>query len=554
MSTVRRRTIGAAAALSAAALTATACTGGSGGSPSAGATGKAVQHIATNQVTTGTATTELSSVTWFGDYRPLISLDPLRLADYPEETIIPNVCEPMIRVAPNYALSPGLVSWKFTTPTQLQLAVRPKVTFTDGTPMTATDVAYSLNRNLDPAVASNYAYAFGNVQGITAQGTSTVVVSLKRPQPNFVNTLATLAGAVVEKRFTVKAGKNFGSPKTGVVCTGPFAFKSYDGTSTLVLVRNEHYWDPAHKAKAARFTFVFPVDPSAIANGFTSGRMDGGFDVPINLIKTLKSATNGKLYVGGAGSTPVNIDLLMSKTTGAGADPRVRRAMSMVFDRKAIASTIYGGAADPLYAVSGPGLWGYAKDQFQAAYQGHVTSPDVGAAKKLVAAAGATGKSLAFCYPAGDPTSVQLATVLQQEAAQIGLKLKLVGLPNQQYGSLFSDPKARAPYDLLITKNYVELPDPLTMDQLYGTAGGATNFSGYDNKTVATDLANASAASTPTERARLVIAAEKQLAQDLPSIPIVTPRAVVFQNSRVTGAPLTFSFMTSPWAAAIGGH
>ena len=41
---------------------------------------------------------------------------------------------------------------------------------------------------------------------------------------------------------------------------------------------------------------------------------------------------------------------------------------------------------------------------------------------------------------------------------------------------------------------------------------------------------------------------------NLPSIPIVTPRAVVFLDSRVTGAPLTFSFMSSPWAAAIGGR
>lgn len=554
MSRIRPRTIPAAAAIAAAALTASACTGSSTSSPSAGATGKAVQHFAGNQVTTGTASKDLSSVTWFGDYRPLISMDPLRLADYPEETIIPNVCEPMIRVAPDYSLRPGLVSWKFTTPTSLQLTVRTGVKFSDATAMTAQDVAYSLNRNLAPAVASNYGYAFANVKSIAVQGAATVVVSLKQPQPNFVNTLATLAGAVVEKAFTEKAGKSFGSPKTGVMCTGPFAFKSYDGTSELVLVRNDGYWDAAHKAKAARFTFVFPVDPSAIANGFTSGRMDGGFDVPINLIKSLKSAGNGKLYVGGLGSTPVNIDLLMSKSSGPGADPRVRRALSMVIDRKAIASTIYGGAADPLYQVSGPGLWGYAKNQYEAAYRGYVTAPDVAGAKKLIAAAGATGKTLVFGYPAGDPTSVQLATVIQQEAGQIGVKIKLAGLPNQQYGSLFGDPKARAPYDMFITKNYVELPDPQVMDQLYATAGGATNFSGYDNPTVAKDLAAASAAATPAERAQLVIAAERQLAQDLPSIPIVTPRAVVFLDSRVTGAPLTFSFMSSPWAAAIGGR
>src|SRR3954470_7969123 len=136
MSRIRLRTIPATAAIAAAALTASACTGSSTSSPSAGATGKAVQHFAGNQVTTGTASKDLSSVTWFGDYRPLISMDPLRLADYPEETIIPNMWEPMIRVAPNYALSPGLVSWKYATPTSIELALRPGVKFSDGTPVT----------------------------------------------------------------------------------------------------------------------------------------------------------------------------------------------------------------------------------------------------------------------------------------------------------------------------------------------------------------------------------------------------------------------------------
>jgi peptide/nickel transport system substrate-binding protein len=505
-------------------------------------------------VTTGTATKEVGAVTWYGDYRPVYSLDPLKLADYPEETIIPNLCEPMIRVAPDYKLSPGLVSWKFTTRTSLRLTVRSGVRFTDGATMTADDVAYSLNRNLDPKVASNYAYAFADVRSITAQGPATVVVALKKPEPTFVDTLATLAGAVVEKKFTEHAGQSFGSPKTGVVCTGPFKFKSYDGTSKLVMVRNDDYWDPSRKARAAQFTFVFPADPTAIANGLTSGQIDGGFDIPLSLIQTLKSTTAGTLYLGGEGSTPVNIDLLMTKSTGVGADPRVRQALSTVIDRKAIASTIFDSAADPLYAVSGPGLWGYATDQYRTAYHAYVSAPDVARAKQLVAAAGAAGKTLVFGYPSGDPQSVQLATVIQQEAAQIGIKIKLSGLPNQQYGSLFSDAQARAPYDLIITKNYVELPEPLEMDQLYGTATGATNFSGYDNRDVAADLSAASQAESPEQRARLVIEAEKRLAKDLPSIPIVTPRALVFENARITGAPLTFAFMTSPWAAAIGGR
>jgi peptide/nickel transport system substrate-binding protein len=533
-------------------LALTACSGS--GSGSVTPSGSAVASIAANQVTTGTATRDVESVTWSGDYRPLLSLDPLKIADYPEETAIPNLCEPLIRVAPDYSLSPGLAeSYTFSDPKTLVLKLRTGVTFSDGAPMTSEDVAYSLNRNLDPKVASGYGYLFASVTSVTATDPSTVTITFTRPSPTFTTTLATLAGAVVQKEFAEAKGASFGSPDTGVVCTGPFTFTSYDGSTKLVLTRNDRYWDAAHKAKAKTFTFVYAADNSALVNGLTSGQIQGAFNIPSNLLDQLRSTSTGKVFLGGEGSTPVNLDLLMSKDSGPGADPRVRQAIWLVIDRQAIAKTIFKGASDPLYKVVGPGLWGYQKDAFKTAYAEHVKQPDVAAAKALIQQANADGATLTLGYASGNPQLVQLATVLQQEAAQIGITLKLVGVPNQQYGSLFSDPDARKPFDLFITLNYVELPEPALMDAIYGGTGGGTNFSGYSNPTVDKALDQAAQASDPAARAKLVLDAEAQLAKDLPSIPVVQPRAIVFQNDQLTGAPLTFSYMTSPWAAAIGG-
>lgn len=532
-------------------LALTAC--GSGAS-SATPSGGAISSIRAAQVSTGTATKDVDAVTWSGDYRPLLSLDPLKVADYPEETAIPNLCEPLLRVAPDYSISPGLASsYTFATPTTLVLKLRQGVTFSDGAPMTAEDVAYSLNRNLDPKVASGYGYEFTKVKTITATDPSTVTVTFSQPAATFPTTLATLAGAVVEKKFAQAKGPAFGSPDTGVVCTGPFTFTSYDGSTKLVLTRNDRYWDPAHRAHAKTFTFRYAVDNSALVNGLTSGQIQGAFNIPSSLLDQLRGATSGRVYLGGEGSTPVNLDLLMSRSSGPGADPRVRQALSLVIDRPAIAKTIFKGASDPLYKVVGPGLWGYQKDTFRTAYQQQVKQPDVAAAKALVQQANATGTTLTFGYASGNPQLVQLATVLQQEAAQIGITLKLVGIPNQQYGALFSDPNARKPYDLFVTLNYCELPEPVVMDQLVGATGGGTNFSGYSNPAVDQALDQASQTADPAARAKLVLDAEAQLAKDLPSIPIVQPRAIVFQSNQLTGAPLTFAFMSSPWAAAIGG-
>ncbi|HET9655290.1 MAG TPA: ABC transporter substrate-binding protein [Kineosporiaceae bacterium] len=533
-------------------LALTACSGG--GSGTSTPSGSAISSITADQVTTGTATKDVDAITWSGDYRPLLTLDPVKIADYPEETAIPNICEPLVRVAPDYSLSPGLAeSYTFSDPSTLVLKLRKGVTFSDGAPMTADDVVFSLNRNLDPKVASNYGYLFTKVKTITATDASTVTITFSQPSPTFPTTLATLAGAVVEKKFAQAKGEAFGSPDAGVVCTGPFAFTSYDGSTKLVLTRNDHYWDTAHKAHAKTFTFAYAADNTALVNGLTSGQIQGAFNIPSNLLDQLRSASGGKVFLGGEGSTPVNLDLLMSKDSGPGADPRVRQALSMVIDRQAIGKTIFKGASDPLYKVVGPGLWGYQKDTFKTAYQPMVKQPDVAAAKALVQQANANGATLTLGYASGNPQLVQLSTVLQQEAAQIGITLKLVGVPNQQYGALFSDPEARKPFDLFITLNYVELPEPALMDGIYGGTGGGTNFSGYSNPTVDKALDQAGQASDPAARAKLILDAETQLAKDLPSIPVVQPRAIVFQSNQLTGAPLTFAYMTSPWAAAIGG-
>lgn len=525
-------------------------------SPNAfGPSGPAVVRVAASTPTTGTATGDVDSVTWYGDYRPVVSLDPLKLSDYPEETVIPNLCEPLFRAAPDYTLSPGLAAaYTVVDPLHVDLTIRTGVKFSDGKPMTADDVVFSLNRNLDPQVASNYSYLFTRVKSITATGTHTVRIDFTEPDTTFKTALGVLAGAVVEKTFTQQAGQDFGSPQTGVRCTGPFTLGSYDGTSKLVLNSNENYWDPAHRAHAKTFTFVFPTDPSALATGLSSGAIDGGFDIPGGLIAQLSSASNGKLYLGQEGSTPINVDIVLAKAGGTLGDPRVRQALSMALDRKAIGEKLFQGAADALYKPTGPGFWGQHAGDYSPAYQSYEKPTDVAGAKKLVQAAGAGGKSFSFGYPTGDPQSVQLATVLKQTAESIGLAANIVGLPSQQYGALFNDPSARKPYDAFLTKSYIELPEPLLMDKFYGAPEGAGNFSGYADKTVTDNLDQATLTADPAARAKLVLTAEAQLAKDLPLIPVVQPRAVVFLNSRLTGATLTFSYTTTAWAAAIGGN
>lgn len=542
------------AAVMAAALLLSACSGKSSGSPAAAAPSA---NIKADQLTTGTATGPLDAVTWSGDYRPPYSLDPLKTADYPEETILGNVCEPLLRTSPDYTLHAGIAKdWKQPDPTHLVFDLDPAAHFSDGKPVTADDVVFSLKRNMDPNEASNYADAFNQVSDISANGPSQVTVTLSVPNYVFIRTLGILAGAIVEKANTQAQGQNFGSPTAKLVCAGPFTVGSFDGTNSLVLKKDPNYWDPAHAAKINTLTFTFAQDPQSFVNGLTQGQIQGAFDLPPATVGALQKAGGGKLYVGGQGSTTQNVDLVVSKLDGALADPRVRQALSLAIDRAGIASTLYSGAADPLYTVAGPGFFQGAPDAaravYQAAYDKLKTTPDLKKAADLVTQAGAKGKTATIAYIADGSTFAQLAQVLQQTGSRIGLDLKIVGLPPQQYGSLFTDPKARAAYDGFLTLNYLEFPDPGTMYTSYATKGGIQNFNGYTNSKVESLLAAAVATDDPVARAQDIVQAQDQIGQDLPWIPIVAPRALVWQANGVTGAPLTFSYMSYAWGAAVG--
>ncbi|QMU69250.1 ABC transporter substrate-binding protein [Streptacidiphilus sp. P02-A3a] len=546
---MRRTILRAALPIAALTLLTSACGGGS--------TVKAAarSNFSSTQVTTTAAKGPLAALTWYGDYRAPYSEDPLKTADYPEETILGNVCESVLRTGADYSLNPGIArSWSQPDSEHMVLDLDPRARFSDGHPVTPADVVYSLARNQDPAEASNYADSYNDVTSIKATGAEQVTLTFSKPDYLFVRNLGILAGAVVEKAFAVKAGTNFGNAQTGVVCSGPYTVASFDGTNSMVLKRDPDYWDPSRAARSQTLTFRFLSDPGAIANALTSGSLDGAFDLPPSTVTTLGRATDGKLYVGAAGSTTQNIDLIVSRFTGTLGDVRVRQALSMAIDRAGIAKTLFYGTADPLYTVAGPGFWqsGPAAAVYSAAYRKLAKAPDVAAATELVRQAGAAGKQFSIGYAADSPSQAQLAEVLQQTGDSIGLKVKIVGLPDQQYGNLFIDPRARAAYDSFLTINYLEFPEAADMYMSYATKAGIQNFNGYSDPTVEADLLKAQATQDATRRAQYVVAAQSVVSQALPWIPIVAPRALLFQNKAVTGAPLTFSYMDDAWAAAVG--
>ena len=108
---------------------------------------------------------------------------------------------------------------------KITIQVRPGARFWSGAPVTAQDVVFSLERNLNPHIAGFYASAFDRVKSITATGSSTVVIELKRPDYWLAGELSAMPGVVAPKSTTSK-------PRAASSARPPVARCARDRTSS----------------------------------------------------------------------------------------------------------------------------------------------------------------------------------------------------------------------------------------------------------------------------------------------------------------------------------
>jgi peptide/nickel transport system substrate-binding protein len=497
------------------------------------------------------ATNEVDKVVWASSFPPIDSLDPARAFDVATRLVLENVCEPLVGLDADGKSYPLLAESIDTSEDGMTVTidVRPNITFSDGSAMTAADVAFSLNRMRDPNVSFD-AGSLSRITSVKESGPLTVVVELSRPDALLVPRLTGPAGVVVSKKNIEQAETSFGSPQAELVCTGPYALGP-DGWSAgqpITLLRNDSYWNPDLKPLVREIEFQFITDTSTLTNALKTGEIDGSFQVSGAAIAALDSA-DGKVYYA-PGIRP--LQMMAINPDSAFGDVKVRQALSLAIDRTQIADGIWNGTAEPLRAAAPRSSWVSAESTFTKAWEdGLATTGEPDKATELVAAYSGS-KTIRIAVPADYEDYVRLCETVQAVAKQIGLTVELDAMPTASYGKLFSDPAARANYDAIFAEIPMSIPDPL--DLYINEASGSSfyNYLGYDNPEVTSLLDAASEESDAQQRAALTVQIQKILNTDLPWIPIVSPDITMFLSDELGGDVLT-SNAYYPFAAHLGG-
>lgn len=506
------------------------------------------------ELTTSTAAPsgDIDSFTW-ASYAEPYSLDYAYAFDYADNQVLANVCESLMRLNPDFSLSPGLAeSVTHPTPETWVYEIRDGVTFHDGTPLTAADVVASMSRILDPAVGSSWYSVYQNVVSIEQTGDLQVTVTMNGPDSQFNLGMGGSAGVIESAATLAEKGADYGNSTGGVNCTGPFSFKEWKSGESVTLERYDDYWDPELKARSGEVKFLFMNDANARVNALKSGDVDGGWMIPADAVPQLRTSDQGDMLFGL--NTAVS-NIVISNMDGPLGDLRVRQALLMALDREGIVDAALKGYGDVTDVMTTKSVWvGASDDALNAAFD-DITDYDydIEAAKKLVEEAGATGAELTYVTA---PISSDFNVYAQATAAAataIGLKVKIETVTPNAYTALFSDPSAREGVDLFYTSWYLSSPDPLEMYSVLRT-GDFSNYGNWSDPEFDAIVNEAATIQDPAERSAKTAEAQQIANAQLPWLPMLEAPTTLFMGKRITGVTPSVAFLYFPWAATIGAR
>ncbi|HLP66449.1 MAG TPA: ABC transporter substrate-binding protein [Rhizobium sp.] len=373
------------------------------------------------------------------------TLDPMRSAAAGNiETYGQLYARLLRRNAASGELEPGLAeSWEVSQDgTTYTLRLR-DAQFSDGSPITAEDVVFSLNRIHD-GKQSAYPAPLGAMESVSASDPKTVVIKLKSAFAPFLGNLEIWNMGIVSKTDVEARGEEkafAGKPVT----SGPYAVEEWKPNEKLVLKPNEHYWRKGYPKSRANVELREVASAETRAAMMKAGEAEVMRSVPWAQIDDMK--TNGNIDVRLEPSTTIYVTLLNHKREPF-SNLLARQAAAMAIDKKAMTAAVTRGYAKPANTTLPGDI-----DFHDGDYPG--ISHDPAKAKELLAQSGMAGREVKI-LATSDATAQQMALLIQAQWQAIGLKPMIVNVDSGAWW----DATGKGDYDAAANWWYNETPDP----------------------------------------------------------------------------------------------
>lgn len=477
-----------------------------------------------------------------------VTMDPPQITDLNSTRVIKRMFEGLTaQELGTYKVVPGLAqSWDISKDgLTYTFKLRPNVKFHDGTPLTAEAVRFCFERQMNDKsqyyATGTYPYVkgfLGNVAGVEDVDPLTVQIKLKAPLTPFLQYLAHHSLYIYSPEALKKFGKDIVKNPVG---TGPFKLETWEPGVKVVLARNDQYWGGAPKIRQAIYVPI--IEAQARLAAIKTGEIDLTMDVPPDSLAELRKDPD--IVVAETNSSAVWYIALNTRHPIL-KDRRVRQALNYAVNKEAIIRDILKGTAivarGPMSPVYGP----YYEENLQK----YPHDPEK--ARALLKEAGhAGGFDITFMVPesgSGMQSPVEMATVIQANLAQVGVRAKI---QTMEWGAYL--------------KKYLEAPDMAEMSwnpsigdpdhMMYMLLSSdrfppAFNAGFYHNEKV-DDLLR-KGRTTIDEKARVPLYKEAQrlVVEDAPWIFVDHGKQVIIHRKRVQGFKLHPNFdlvLTQVW-------
>ncbi|EOW2735171.1 ABC transporter substrate-binding protein [Klebsiella michiganensis] len=480
------------------------------------------------QVPPGTALAEKQELVRNNGSEPS-SLDPHKVESDVENNIISDLFEGLVSVSPAGEIEPRLAEkWENKDNTVWTFHLRPGVTWSDGTAITAQDIVWSWQRLVSPLTASPYASYPGNMHivngaeiaqgqkapetlGVKAIDDATLEVTLTQPNAAFLAMLAHPSLVPLDKVLISRYGDKWTKPEH-IVTSGPYKLSQWVVNERIVAERNLRYWDNAHTV-INKVTYLPISSETADVNRYKAGEIDIVYTVPINQFAQLKKTMGDQLDVSPQLATYY---YEFNTTRPPFNDPRVRRALNMALDKDIIAEKVLGQGQRPAWLISQPDIGGVKLHNPE--YASWPREKRIAEAKKLLSEAG---------YNETHPLVFNLLYNTSESHQRIAIAASSMWKKNLGVEAKLQNQEWKTMLDAMHTHNFdavryawiADYDDAATFLNNFRT-GDSENTSQYSNPAYDEALRNAAKASDTTARGKFYQQAEDLLGQDVPAIPV----------------------------------
>ncbi|HZR43182.1 MAG TPA: peptide ABC transporter substrate-binding protein [Ktedonobacteraceae bacterium] len=486
------------------------------------------------------------------------SLDPALIQDASDNNAVQTIFTGLVQfddkgnvkdqLAASHSLSPDGTTYTFT--------LRPNLKFSDGTVLTANDVAYSINRTLQPATQSpvtNYLNLLKDYDKMITGKISTLIgdslivkdpqtisIVISKPQAYFLQTLTYPTSYVVEKKLIDKYGKSWTDHLTEGGGDGPFKVASYSHTVGLDLVPNSNYY--GNKPKLAKIEMHISGDVNTTYKAYLSHQYDWAA-VPTTLLASAKQRPD---YIR---APALVIRMVQLNYTVKPFDIlKIRQAFDVALNRDLIATNLLRGVVTPTHRYIPVGMYGANPQEVKGPDGTTGTSGNSALAKQLLQQGLQDGgySSIDKLPPivitvSNAPNSLAVVNALtDQWKSVLGVTVRTNPVDPNKYDSIYGAGNLQMWY----YGWQADYPDPHDWLAIFFGKGQDYNnmHYGQNNTTMAAEqqavqdqIVKADTITDPAARAQTYNEIELKLASETAWIPLYQSSANVLQSPKLHG-------------------